>query len=104
MGQAVAMMDTTDIACIHDSSSDFAAAEMEKAARHRICAHPHFRSRLSSVDVRFEEETLILSGNLPSFYLKQLVQEAIRGLTVRIRNDIDVISSSGLSSVRNQCE
>ncbi|MBM4092248.1 MAG: hypothetical protein FJ276_22895 [Planctomycetes bacterium] len=34
-----------------------------------------------------------------SSYLKQLAQEALRDLTPRIQNDIDVVCCSGLSSV-----
>jgi hypothetical protein len=36
-----------------------------------------------------------------SSYLKQLVQDALRNLALRIQHDIDVISCNGLSSVRD---
>ena len=46
--------------------------------------------------------TLTLRGRLPSFYLKQLVQEAVRtrARVQRVRNMIDVVSADGVSSVR----
>jgi hypothetical protein len=40
---------------------------------------------------------------LPTFYLKQLVQEAVRRVpgVQNVINQIDVVSPSGVSSVRN---
>ena len=40
-------------------------------------ATPHFRGRTALVQVELTEETIVLSGRLPSHYLKQLLQEAI---------------------------
>ena len=46
--------------------------------------------------------TLTLTGRLPSFYLKQVLQTLLRDLdgVTRIDNRVDVVSSTGLSSVR----
>jgi hypothetical protein len=43
-----------------------------------------------------------LSGRLPTFYLKQLLQETVRHLpgVQHVRNEIDVVSPYGVSSVR----
>ena len=43
-----------------------------------------------------------LRGNVPTFYLKQVLQTRVQGLwgANEIRNDVNVISSSGLSGVR----
>lgn len=45
--------------------------------RERLEQHPHFRGRTALVHVELLEETIVLSGRLPSHYLKQLLQEAI---------------------------
>jgi hypothetical protein len=59
----------------------------------RLEIHPHFRGRASLVTIELVEETLVLSGRLPSHYLKQLLQEAIRGVpgVEDIDNQVDVL-------------
>lgn len=71
-------------------------------ARQQLERHPHFRGRTSGVQIELCGRTLILSGSLPTFYLKQLLQEAIRRLPggYQVRNEIDVVSPYGISSVR----
>jgi len=76
--------------------------DLTKLARQLLERHPHFRGRLSDLQIQQRGRTLLLSGRLPTFYLKQLVQEAVRQLpgVQHIRNDIDVVSPFGMSSVR----
>jgi osmotically-inducible protein OsmY len=64
--------------------------------------HPHFRGRVSDVFIEHEGRTLYLTGHLPTFYLKQLVQEAVRHVpgVLEVHNLIDVVSADGMSSVR----
>jgi osmotically-inducible protein OsmY len=64
--------------------------------------HPHFRGRINDVSIDHEGRTVFLTGRLPTFYLKQLVQEAVRHVpgVQQVRNLIDVVSSDGISSVR----
>jgi osmotically-inducible protein OsmY len=71
-------------------------------ARDYLEHHPHFKGRLSDVSIDHEGRTVILSGRLPSFYLKQLLQEAVRHVpgVQHVRNQIDVVSVDGVSSVR----
>jgi hypothetical protein len=71
-------------------------------ARQHLEHHPHFRGRLGGLRIEHRGKTLQLSGRLPTFYLKQLVQEAVRHLpgVQNVRNDIDVVSPYGVSSVR----
>jgi hypothetical protein len=59
----------------------------------RLEIHPHFRGRASLLAIELVEETIVLSGRLPSHYLKQLLQEAIRGVpgVVDIDNQVDVL-------------
>lgn len=71
-------------------------------ARRHLEHHPHFRGRVSDVVIEHRGRTLILTGRLPTFYLKQLVQEAVRHVpgVQHVRNMIDVVSADGISSVR----
>jgi hypothetical protein len=47
-----------------------------------------------------EDDRLVLTGRVASFYLKQVLQTLIRGIesVERIDNRVDVVSSTGLSS------
>ena len=46
-------------------------------------------------------DTLILSGRLPSFYLKQVLQTIMKNVpgVTHIVNQVDVVSPRGLSSI-----
>ena len=76
--------------------------DLSALARQHLERHPHFRGRLSGLRIEHRGRTLYLSGRLPTFYLKQLVQEAVLHLpgVQRVRNEIDVVSPYGVSSVR----
>jgi hypothetical protein len=76
--------------------------DLTSLARDHLEQHPHFRGRLSGLRIEHRGKTLFLSGRLPSFYLKQLVQEAVRYLpgVGHVRNEIDVVNANGISSVR----
>ena len=64
-------------------------------ARQTLESHPHFHHRSQLIRVEWVEQNLVLSGRVPSFYLKQLAQEAMRGLEVTVINQIDVVCSDG---------
>ena len=72
------------------------------SAREQLENHPHFRGRLESVSIDERGKVLYLSGQLPTFYLKQLAQETLRRVpgVKSVRNEIDVISPYGVSSER----
>ena len=76
--------------------------KIEDLARQRLqndCPYS-FYFREISIDVA--DDTLILRGQVPSFYLKQVLQTLltqVHGVS-RIDNRVDVTSSTGLSSVR----
>jgi hypothetical protein len=76
--------------------------DLSSLARQRLEHHPHFRGRISDVYIEHQGRTLLLKGRLPTFYLKQLVQEAVRHVpgVQQVRNLIDVVSADGVSSVR----
>lgn len=72
-----------------------------RAVRRKIddCRHGFI---FRKVTADYEQGRLILHGKVPSFYLKQNLQELLRDIpnVERIVNKVDVVSSSGLSSVR----
>jgi hypothetical protein len=76
--------------------------DLSVLARQHLEHHPHFRGRVSDVFIEHRGRTLFLTGRLPTFYLKQLVQEAVRHVpgVQHVRNLIDVVSADGVSSVR----
>jgi hypothetical protein len=57
----------------------------------------------SRVKWRYAQGTLTLEGSVASFYLKQILQTMLCNVenVDRIANEVDVVSSSGLSSERN---
>jgi hypothetical protein len=77
--------------------------DLSVIARQCLETHPHFRGRVNGVFITQNGRNLSLSGRLPSFYLKQLVQEAVRHVpgVQNVINQIDVVSASGISSARN---
>ena len=76
--------------------TDSPGTGLVSSIRERLEGHPHFRGRASLLEIALVEGTVVLSGCLPSHYLKQLLQEAIRGIpgVVRIDNQVYVRRSS----------
>lgn len=65
------------------------------------CQYAHYFNRVTWYYVR---GTLTLEGCVPTFYLKQILQTILRDLehVVLLTNEVDVVSSTGLSSEREQ--
>jgi osmotically-inducible protein OsmY len=82
--------------------NDQARNDLSAVARQYLESHPHFRGRTNGVCIAHEGRNLFLTGRLPTFYLKQLVQEAVRHVpgVQSIYNQIDVVSPEGVSSAR----
>ena len=76
--------------------------DLSALTRQYLERHPHFKGRVNGVRIEHKGRNLFLSGRLPSFYLKQLVQEAVRHVpgVQFVYNHIDVVSADGVSSVR----
>ena len=55
--------------------------------------HPHFRGRTSLLTIESIGDSIVLSGRLPSYYLKQLLQEAIKESfdVTKVDNHVKVI-------------
>jgi hypothetical protein len=68
-------------------------------AREIVAEHPVFRGRQVGFQFRIDGEQMVVRGKLPSFYLKQVLQTALKELNgIRyIDNQVNVVSSDGLS-------
>ena len=74
--------------------------ELEQQAISRLSENAHFRAHLNWLEFKCHEGCLYIYGRLPSYYLKQLLQAALREVPgVRsISNEVRVVSYTGLSS------
>lgn len=73
---------------------------LKQWATKRIANHSHFQAHRDAIHVNCQQRRLILTGTLPTFYLKQILQHLLTDLPgVRlIDNRVQVVSSCGLSS------
>ena len=64
------------------------------------CSHSYYFNRVSWYYIR---GTLTLEGCVPTYYMKQILQTMLRDIehVERIANQVDVVSSTGLSSERS---
>ena len=78
------------------SSTDAGEGQIESSAAQRLCGHPQLQGNGKCIKCSISDRRLYLSGNLPSWYLKQMAQEAVRGVegVDEIVNDIFVTDSS----------
>jgi hypothetical protein len=70
----------------------------------RLSQSCHFSRHWREISCSFRDGVLTLRGCVPSFYLKQVLQSMLMDIDgiERIDNRVDVVSSSGLSSVRHR--
>jgi hypothetical protein len=75
---------------------------VEDLARRRLVEQCPYAFCFDQITFNCSKGVLTLRGRLPSFYLKQMLQTLLRNLdgVTRIDNQVDVVSSIGLSSVR----
>jgi osmotically-inducible protein OsmY len=68
-------------------------------ARRLVEHHPLFRGSAETIQIEQRAGKLVLTGRLPSFYLKQQLQEAVRSIdgVAGIENHVDVVSCNNLS-------
>ncbi len=79
-----------------------ASAEVMQSVKGTLSRSCHFTRHWREIRCDFEDGVLTLYGNVPSFYLKQVLQSILKDLPgiARIDNRVEVISAAGLSSVR----
>ncbi len=60
--------------------------------RERLEGHPHFRGRSDLLQIESIGGSVVVSGRLPTYHLKQLLQEAIKAIpsVKHIDNRVDV--------------
>jgi hypothetical protein len=80
-----------------------ASTRVDAGVRERLgnCAYAYYFNR---VTWHYVDGTLTLEGYVPTFYMKQILQTVLRNLehVERIANEVDVVSSTGLSSERSR--
>jgi hypothetical protein len=61
--------------------------------RERLDKHPHFRGRTHLIQIKSNADSLVLSGRVPTYYLKQLLQEVVKAVpdVGDIENRVDVL-------------
>ena len=76
------------------------ARNLELRARDTLEQHPHFRRRAGLFQYECCGDVLIVRGTVPTFYLKQLIQTALKGFedVVRIHNQVTVTSWESIST------
>ena len=75
--------------------------DMERRAQALLEAHSHFVGRARLFEFQYSEEVLVVRGSVPTYYLKQILQRALRDLEgVRlIDNQVTVASCEGIFRV-----
>jgi hypothetical protein len=70
----------------------------------RLESHPCFHGRSNAFGLEYSRGNILISGQVPSFYLKQQLQEALRDIdgVEMIDNRVNVICPVGLSSTEQQ--
>ena len=60
--------------------------------RKRLEDHPHFRGRIHSLAIEAIGDSVAVSRRVPAYYLKRLLQEAVRAIpdVAHIDNCVDV--------------
>lgn len=63
----------------------------------------HFAGRSHRFEFDLRDDVLVIRGNVPSFYLKQVLQNALKGLegVRRIDNQVTVVSGEYLDELGN---
>ena len=76
-------------------------SQIAMRARDVISRHAHFRGRAHRFEFECFKNVLVIRGRVPTFYLKQLLQDALKRVEGirRIENYVEVVAADGLSSV-----
>jgi len=107
MEDSVMSPDSTKTICFAPKllTCDLDAGVVDSVSR-KLSRHDHFRYHLDTLSLEHKKGRLTITGRLPSFYLKQLLQTVLRTLpeVKHIDNRVDVVSCQGLSSVPDSQE
>jgi|GEM_PF-4035133 len=77
----------------HADDPAIPATDVVNNVRTLLERNPHFHAHTSEIAVELDGHTLILTGQLSSFYLKQLLQESLRNIDgiEKIDNQVNVV-------------
>jgi hypothetical protein len=84
----------SDRYCGSDESDEFCRATYlaPQRARELLSRHPHFYGRVDGFKFEWTNDVLVVKGTVPTYYLKQLLQNALRQLgDVRIDDRVNVV-------------
>lgn len=100
--RGMAMESTIDGRIIRIDVAQDSAEHVLGRVRETLSRNAHFARHWREISCHFEDGVLTLRGCVPSFYLKQVLQAALMDVpgVERLDNQVDVVSSAGLSSVR----
>jgi hypothetical protein len=80
---------------IYDICGDsrYSPVNPQQRARELLSRHPHFYGRVDSFVFEWVEDVLVVKGAVPTYYLKQLLQSALRTVegVRRIDNQVVVV-------------
>jgi len=84
------------------SNADNPTCDVLRRVRARLTEDCPYGFYFRDITYEHRNGVLTLRGQLPTFYLKQVLQTWLRDVdgVERIDNQVDVVSSTGLSSVR----
>jgi hypothetical protein len=72
--------------------SSFSATNASERARALLSQHPHFWGRVDTFEFELTQDRLVVKGRVPTYYLKQLLQNARQKLDgVRVDNRVEVV-------------
>jgi osmotically-inducible protein OsmY len=72
------MVDKGNPLMMTNSTATAVAENVEQVVRRRLSTAPTYAFTFERIDIDFADGTLTLRGQLPSFYLKQLLQAQLR--------------------------
>ena len=75
--------------------------DVEQQAKQRVSEGCPYAYYFRGITYHFEEGVLTLRGRVPTYYLKQILQQRLLSDfdDVTVENKVDVVNSRGLSSV-----
>lgn len=88
----------------HSYDNPVTVRDVAQLARDRLAEKFPFGYYFRDVQCEYRSGVLRLVGQVPTFYLKQVLQSILQNLdgVTQIDNRVDVVSSNGLSSVRQE--
>jgi hypothetical protein len=92
-GSMVPAVSSGLLAVAEQDGTDLLITGLALLVRSRLEQHPHFRGRASRFTIELVGQTIVVTGRLPSYYLKQLLQEAIKATpgVVNVDNQVHVV-------------